>query len=147
MQKLIRLAALVLTALFATPSLAARLPEGQTKADYLAWLARDPGARAEVLSFKSYLEAAGVEDVVPTWQLVRTASMWRECDGPRFEVARSKQSAAPQIPRAERRAGIGLLQQLVHAALEHAPVVLGGRRPEVALQEPARELSQLRPEC
>ena len=87
MQKLIRLAALALTALFATPSLAASLPEGQTKADYLAWLARDPGARAEVLSFKSYLEAAGVEDVVPTWQLVRTASMWRECDGPRFEVA------------------------------------------------------------
>ena len=87
MQKLIRLAALALTALFATPSLAASLPEGQTKADYLAWMARDPGVRAEVLSFKSYLEAAGVGDVVPTWQLVRTASMWRECSGPRFEVA------------------------------------------------------------
>jgi hypothetical protein len=28
-----------------------------------------------------------VEDVIPTWQLVRTASMWRECSGPRFEVA------------------------------------------------------------
>ncbi|WP_167737480.1 D-Ala-D-Ala carboxypeptidase family metallohydrolase [Sphingomonas parva] len=87
MQKLIRLAALALTALFATPSLAAGLPEGQSKADYLAWMARDPGVRAEVLSFKSYLEAAGVEDVVPTWQLVRTASDWRECAGPRFEVA------------------------------------------------------------
>jgi hypothetical protein len=87
MQQLIRLAVLALTALFATPSLAASLPEGQTKADYLAWLAKDPGARAEVLSFKSYLEAAGVPDVVPTWQLVRTASKWRECDGPRFEVA------------------------------------------------------------
>jgi hypothetical protein len=87
MQKLIRLAALALIALFATPSLAQSLPEGQSKADYLAWLARDPGARAEVLSFKSYLEAAGVEQVVPTWQLVRTASKWRECSGPRFEVA------------------------------------------------------------
>jgi hypothetical protein len=90
MQQLIRSAALALAALlatFATPSLAASLPEGQTKADYLAWLARDPGARAEVLSFKSYLEAAGVEDVVPTWQLVRTASKWRDCSGPRFEVA------------------------------------------------------------
>lgn len=87
MQKLIRLAALALLALFATPSLAQSLAEGQSKADYLAWLARDPGARAEVLSFKSYLEAAGVQDVVPTWQLVRTASMWRECNGPRFEVA------------------------------------------------------------
>jgi hypothetical protein len=87
MQQLIRFAALALAALVASPSFAASLPEGQTKADYLAWLARDPGARAEVLSFKSYLDAAGVEDVVPTWQLVRTASMWRECDGPRFEVA------------------------------------------------------------
>lgn len=87
MQHILRLAALALTALFATPALASSLPEGQTKADYLAWLARDPGVRAEVLSFKSYLDAAGVEDVVPTWQLVRTASKWRECDGPRFEVA------------------------------------------------------------
>jgi hypothetical protein len=87
MQQLIRFAALALAVLFASPSIAASLPEGQSKADYLAWLARDPGARTEVLSFKSYLHAAGVEDVLPTWQLVRTASMWRECDGPRFEVA------------------------------------------------------------
>jgi len=90
MQKIIRFAALALTALLAllsSPAAADQLPEGQSKADYLAWLARDPGARAEVLSFKSYLEAAGVEDVVPTWELVRTASMWRECEGPRFEVA------------------------------------------------------------
>jgi hypothetical protein len=87
MQQLIRFAALALAALFASPVSAASLPEGQTKADYLAWLAKDPGARAEVLSFKSYLEAAGVEDVVPTWQLVRTASKWRDCSGPRFEVA------------------------------------------------------------
>ncbi|HEY0412787.1 MAG TPA: D-Ala-D-Ala carboxypeptidase family metallohydrolase [Allosphingosinicella sp.] len=90
MQQLIRFAALALAALFASfasPSTAAELPDGQSKADYLAWLARDPGARAEVLSFKSYLEAANVQDVVPTWELVRTASMWRECDGARFEVA------------------------------------------------------------
>ena len=90
MQQFIRSAALALTALFAFvafPASAESLPEGQTKADYLAWLARDPGARAEVLSFKSYLGAAGVEDVVPTWQLVRTASKWRDCSGPRFEVA------------------------------------------------------------
>ena len=40
-----------------------------------------------MLSFKSYLNAAGVDEVVPTWELVRTASMWRECEGPRFEVA------------------------------------------------------------
>jgi hypothetical protein len=90
MQQLMRFAALALAALsatFAAPAAATTLPEGQTKADYLAWLAKDPGARAEVLSFKSYLDAAGVEEVLPTWQLVRTASKWRECSGPRFEVA------------------------------------------------------------
>jgi hypothetical protein len=90
MLKFTRFAALALAALlatFASPAAASALPEGQSKADYLAWLARDAGARAEVLSFKSYLQAAGVEDVVPTWQLIRTASKWRQCDGPRFEVA------------------------------------------------------------
>ncbi|MFL6846146.1 MAG: D-Ala-D-Ala carboxypeptidase family metallohydrolase [Allosphingosinicella sp.] len=90
MQQLIRFAALALTALFmsfTTPASASERPEGQSKADYLAWLSRDPGARAEVLSFKAFLDAGGVDDVVPTWQLVRTASKWRECSGPRFEVA------------------------------------------------------------
>jgi len=90
MQQLIRFAALALAALaatFASPSFAQEQAEGQSKADYLAWLSRDPGARAQVLSFKAFLEAADVEDVVPTWQLVRTASKWRDCGGPRFEVA------------------------------------------------------------
>jgi hypothetical protein len=90
MQQLIRFTALALAALlatFATPASASERPEGQSKADYLAWLSRDPGARAEVLSFKAFLAAGEVDDVVPTWQLVRTASKWRECAGPRFEVA------------------------------------------------------------
>jgi hypothetical protein len=91
MQQLIRFAALALAALSATfaatPAAAQERVEGQSKADYLAWLSRDPGARTMVLSFKSYLHAADVDDVVPTWQLVRTASKWRDCGGPRFEVA------------------------------------------------------------
>ena len=53
MRQLIRCAALALAVLAAAPLAAADLPEGQTKADYLAWLARDPGARASLLSFKS----------------------------------------------------------------------------------------------
>lgn len=91
MQQLIRFAAFALAALaallVASPSHAQERAEGQSKADYLAWLSRDPGARAQVLSFKAFLEAGDVEDVVPTWQLVRTASAWRDCSGPRFEVA------------------------------------------------------------
>jgi len=69
------------------PAAAGAVADGQERADYLAWLARDPAARAQVLSFKSYLDSAGVDAVLPTWQLLRTASMWRTCDGPRFEVA------------------------------------------------------------
>jgi hypothetical protein len=61
--------------------------EGQAHADYLAWLAKSPAAQAQVLSFKQFLGTQKVDEVVPTWQLLRTASMWRECDGPRFEVA------------------------------------------------------------
>jgi hypothetical protein len=87
MQQLIRILALALAMLLSSPAYASAPAEGQSRADYLAWLARDPGARAQVLSFKSYLQAAKVEQVLPTWQLVRTASMWRECNGPRFEVA------------------------------------------------------------
>ncbi|MEA1013901.1 D-Ala-D-Ala carboxypeptidase family metallohydrolase [Sphingosinicella sp. LY1275] len=75
-----------LTAL-AAPARAQEVAEGQAEADYHAWLAKSPAARAQVIAFKQFLGMEKVEDVLPTWQLVRTASMWRECDGPRFEVA------------------------------------------------------------
>lgn len=61
--------------------------EGQAHADYLAWLARSPAARAQVLAFNQFLDMEGIGGIVPDWQLLRTASMWRECNGPRFEVA------------------------------------------------------------
>ena len=73
--------------LLAGPVQAQETAEGQGKADYHAWLARSPAARAQVMAFNQYLENDGVGEVLPTWQLVRTASMWRECNGPRFEVA------------------------------------------------------------
>ena len=67
----------------AAPSLA----PGQARADYLAWLARDPAHRAEVRAFAGHLAAARVGDVVPVWQLIRTSSSWRACGAERFEVA------------------------------------------------------------
>ena len=78
---------LLLGVVVAGPAAAQEQAEGQDKADYLAWLAREPAARAQLLAFKQYLEMEKVDEVLPTWQLVRTASMWRECNGPRFEVA------------------------------------------------------------
>jgi len=81
------LGALLALGFCSVPAMAQTVAEGQARADYLAWLAREPAARAQVLSFKTFLQMKDVEDVVPTWQLVRTASMWRNCSGPRFEVA------------------------------------------------------------
>jgi hypothetical protein len=71
---------------FATSAAAQELPVGQGEAEYQAWLASSPGVRAQVLSFESWQDAAGVRGVLPSWQLLRTASMWRECGGQPFEV-------------------------------------------------------------
>src|SRR5688500_15391408 len=70
----------------ATPAPAQQLPEGQGEAEYRAWLAARPGRVGEILSFEAWQQAAGVRFVLPTWQIVRTASMWRECGGEPFEV-------------------------------------------------------------
>lgn len=127
MQQLIRSAALALAALFATlatPSFAQEQAEGQSKADYLAWLSRDAGARAQVLSFKAYLEAADVDGVVPTWQLVRTASKWRECGGPRFEVA-------PASEWTHIAATLGFVKTEVEPAIGKVEAVSGFRNEEL----------------
>jgi len=81
-------AAIVFAALLAAaPARAQELPnEGQSEEAYRAWLESHPGNRGEILSFEAWQDAAGVRGVIPTWQLVRTASMWRECGGPAFEV-------------------------------------------------------------
>ena len=84
---MLRLIILFAALVTAVPSQAQNIAEGQNEADYHAWLARSPAARAEVLAFRQFLDMNHVEHVVPTWQLVRTASMWRECGGPRFEAA------------------------------------------------------------
>ncbi len=60
---------------------------GQSRADYYAWLARDPAHSLQVRQFRDHLAAQGLEDVVPVWQLIRTSSSWRACDAERFEVA------------------------------------------------------------
>jgi hypothetical protein len=72
--------------LFATPLAAQELPVGQSEADYHAWLDNNPGHRGQILSFEAWQQAAGVDHVLPTWQLVRTASMWRDCNAEPFEV-------------------------------------------------------------
>lgn len=82
-RNLVLLLALLLAPARAT---AQELPVGQGQAEYSAWLASSPAVRGSVLSFESWQAAAGVAHVLPTWQVIRTASMWRECNGPPFEV-------------------------------------------------------------
>ena len=60
---------------------------GQSRADYLAWLARDPAHQQAVEAFRAHLASEGLENVVPVWQLIRTSSSWRACNADRFEVA------------------------------------------------------------
>lgn len=73
---------LALTAIaVAAPALAQPPPSAR---DYRAWLSK-PGQRARVQSFESHLRRFGVLGVLPTQQLLRTASAWRSC-GAGFEV-------------------------------------------------------------
>jgi hypothetical protein len=62
------------------------LAPGQTAADFKAWLSRSPANRAGLTAFEDYLAAAGVESVIPLWQLVRTSSSWRDCGAEPFEA-------------------------------------------------------------
>ena len=71
----------------APPATAQALPEGQGEAEYRAWLERGgAGRRAHVMSLESWQEVTGVRGVLPTYQVIRTASMWRQCNGEPFEV-------------------------------------------------------------
>ena len=60
---------------------------GQSRADYYAWLARDPAHQRQVQAFRDHLASQGLAEVVPVWQLIRTSSSWRACNAARFEVA------------------------------------------------------------
>lgn len=62
------------------------LAPGQTGAEFQAWLGRSPANGAGLTAFRQYLAAAGVESVVPLWQLVRTSSSWRSCGAQPFEA-------------------------------------------------------------
>jgi hypothetical protein len=62
------------------------LAPGQTAEDFRAWMRKSPSQRADLTAFRDYLAAAGVESVVPIWQLARTSSSWRDCGAEPFEA-------------------------------------------------------------
>jgi hypothetical protein len=59
---------------------------GQDEPGYRAWTARAPARSIYVSAFHQYLTGAGVAYVVPTWQLLRTASDWQRCGAEPFEM-------------------------------------------------------------
>jgi hypothetical protein len=65
---------------------ASGLASGQTGEDFQAWVRSSPENLQNLAAFRAYLAAAGVESVVPLWQLVRTSSSWRECGAQPFEA-------------------------------------------------------------
>jgi hypothetical protein len=59
---------------------------GQDESGYRNWYLATPAHAASVKAFNDYLTAWGVAGIVPTWQLLRTASDWQKCGSPAFEV-------------------------------------------------------------
>ena len=59
---------------------------GQDEPGYRRWSAQTPQRTLQVAMFHQYLSQGGVAYVVPTWQLLRTASDWQKCGSAPFEV-------------------------------------------------------------
>lgn len=59
---------------------------GQDEPGYRSWYLAASWRGAWVRSFNDYLVAQGVSNVVPTWQLLRTASDWYKCNADPFEI-------------------------------------------------------------
>ena len=59
---------------------------GQDEPGYRSWYLAAPWRAEQVKSFNAYLVSAGVGGVLPTWQLLRTATSWKDCGQQPFEV-------------------------------------------------------------
>jgi hypothetical protein len=59
---------------------------GQDEPGYRSWYLAAPWRAAQVKSFNDYLVSAQVGGILPTWQLLRTATAWKDCGAQPFEV-------------------------------------------------------------
>jgi hypothetical protein len=66
--------------------LAPYITVGQDEVGYRNWYLASPSHTVSVRTFNDYLTTYGVGGIVPTWQLLRTASDWQKCGAPAFEV-------------------------------------------------------------
>jgi hypothetical protein len=65
---------------------ASYITAGQDEPGYRSWFIALPPRAGQVKAFNDYLETYGVGGILPTWQLLRTATSWRDCGGQPFEV-------------------------------------------------------------
>jgi hypothetical protein len=70
--------------------LAPYITVGQDEPGYRNWYIAAPWHASAVKSFNDYLVTYGVGGIVPTWQLLRTASDWQKCGAQPFEVPPSE---------------------------------------------------------
>ena len=59
---------------------------GQDEPGYRRWYLASPSHKIGVTNFNTYLLTYRVSNIVPTWQLLRTASSWQRCGAQPFEV-------------------------------------------------------------
>lgn len=97
---------------------------GQDEPGYRAWVGADPSRPVYVKAFHTYLVTYGVGGVVPTWQLLRTASHWQRCSAQPFEVPPT--AAWPNIVAALRYVG-----QYVEPGIGQVEVVSVYRNPRL----------------
>lgn len=90
MKRLIAFAVLLLTSAAAPAQrfdpAADYITAGQDEPGYRAWIAADPARARAVAAFYMFLTARGVAGIVPTWQMLRTATDWQRCAAQPFEV-------------------------------------------------------------
>jgi hypothetical protein len=65
---------------------AAYITAGQDEPGYRSWYLALPARAAQVKAFNDYLMGAEVGGIVPTWQLFRTATSWKDCGAQPFEI-------------------------------------------------------------
>jgi hypothetical protein len=64
---------------------------GQDEPGYRSWYLAAPWRGGQVKAFNDYLAGAQVAGIVPTWQLLRTATSWKDCGQQPFEVPPSEE--------------------------------------------------------
>jgi len=64
----------------------AYITAGQDEPGYRSWYMAAPWRAAQVKAFNDYLVTNQVGGILPTWQLLRTATSWKDCGQQPFEV-------------------------------------------------------------